>query len=372
MFLNIKVLLIKKIKNLLDKQMIWIYEMKTYIAQKKENILNYIQKKSVERLTIMFIPHGNDKIYSFHLSFLMIIFLTFLFTFLLCISLYGYYRYKEISDKIAELKKLYGKNYQNTFNIQTSLNDIQKEIKNQVHKNLKEFYNMEVKIKYLPISYQHSIQKSDLMLNTEIRNNKELKPNTKYLKATYISSAIKNHLIYNYEIINLVKNLLIEKMNLLNEIPNGRPVQYFRFRDTSPYGLRLDPVTKNRFEFHAGMDMAGNYKEPIYNTADGKVYKVFYDYGYGYAVIIKHQYGYYSLYGHLAKPLVKTNQILKKGDLIGLMGSTGRVTGVHLHYEILINDMERINPLPFVCSSDIKTYKCKNYNKNFINSEEEL
>ncbi len=77
---------------------------KKTIENNKEKFLNYLRKKSVERLTIMFIPHGNEKIYSFHLSFLTIIFLLFIFFSTFSISLYGYYRYKEISNKINELK----------------------------------------------------------------------------------------------------------------------------------------------------------------------------------------------------------------------------------------------------------------------------
>lgn len=363
--MNINITFNKNIKQ-------WGEFMQKYLRDKKEGLLNYLQKKSIERLTIMFIPHGNDKIYSIHISFLMLVFMLFLFLALISISSYGYLKYKEIASKIEELKRLYGKNYQNTFNVQNSLIDLQKKIKNDLNKNLKEFYIKQINYKNLPLDYNETSKKTSEIFNLEIKNNQELKPNIKYLKATYISGTIKNYLKIQSNIIQLSQKSFIEKNSLTKYIPNGRPVQYSRFRDTSQFGLRLDPVSKNSFEFHAGMDMAGNYKEPIFATADGIVSKVFYDYGYGNVVMIKHPpFNFYTLYAHLALPLAKSGQKIKKGDMIGYMGSTGRVTGVHLHYEVLMNESERVNPLPFVCLSDVISYKCKAFNKNLKDSGEE-
>jgi murein DD-endopeptidase MepM/ murein hydrolase activator NlpD len=355
--------------NLQSKLQSWVLSLKEKLLFYKNDLINYLQKKSVERLTIMFIPHGNEKIYSFHLSFLMILFLVVLFSSLLAVSLSGYFKYKEISSKIEELKKLYGKNYQNTYIVQTKLMDIQKEIKNQSNKNLKVFYKTIFNLNQLPIDYDQSFEISSSILEAELKNNKEIAPNSKYLKATYISSGIKQYLSSHHKIIFQNKENIINKYKLIYELPNGRPVAYSRFRDTSGYGLRLDPVSKSFFEFHSGTDMAGAYKEPIYSTADGVVQKIFYDEGYGNAIMIKHSYGYYTLYAHLAFPAVRVQQKIKKGDLVGFMGATGRVTGVHLHYEVLLNEQIRVNPLPFICTTDIVTSRCKYFNQGYSEKE---
>jgi len=355
--------------NLQSKLQSWVLSLKEKLLFYKNDLINYLQKKSVERLTIMFIPHGNEKIYSFHLSFLMILFLVVLFSSLLAVSLSGYFKYKEISSKIEELKKLYGKNYQNTYIVQTKLMDIQKEIKNQSNKNLKVFYKTIFNLNQLPIDYDQSFEISSSILEAELKNNKEIAPNSKYLKATYISSGIKQYLSSHHKIIFQNKENIINKYKLIYELPNGRPVAYSRFRDTSGYGLRLDPVSKSFFEFHSGIDMAGAYKEPIYSTADGVVHKIFYDEGYGNAIMIKHSYGYYTLYAHLAFPAVRVQQKIKKGDLVGFMGATGRVTGVHLHYEVLLNEQIRVNPLPFICTTDIYTSRCKYFNQGYSEKE---
>ncbi len=348
----------KKEKFVWDKIM-----QKKFWEHLKDQILNFIKKKSSERLTIMFIPHGNDKIYSFHLSFLMILFIFIIFLSLILISLSGYYKYKELSLKIEELKNLYGKNYQNVFNLQNSIVSIQDQIKKHISKNIHNLLQNEFHLKY-SMTFDDSLYISKNYLNEEIINNTQVQPNTKYLKATYISNAIRIHLEYQNELIETITTTFIKKMKLNSDIPNGRPVAKYRFRDTSSYGLRLDPVTKSTFEFHTGMDMAGNPNELIYSTADGIVHKVFYDPGYGHTVIIRHPSNYYTLYAHLSKPLVQVNQIIKKGNIIGLMGSSGRTTGTHLHYEVLLPNMDKVNPLPFVCIGDIVSQRCKNYHKN--------
>lgn len=336
---------------------------KKFWVQLKDQILNYTKKKSSERLTIMFIPHGDDKIYSFHLSFLMVLFLLVIFLSLILVSLSGYYKYKELSTKIQELKNLYGKNYQNVFNLQNSLVSIQEQIKKHISKNVYNLLQEEFHLKYF-MSFEDSFYISKNRLNQEITNNNLVQPNTKYLKATYISNAIRIHLEYKNDLLENITSTFVKKMQLNTDIPNGRPVGKYRFRDTSSYGLRLDPITKSVFEFHTGMDMAGNPNELIYSTADGIVHKVFYDPGYGHTVIIRHPSNYYTLYAHLSKPLVQVNQIIKKGNIIGLMGSSGRVTGTHLHYEVLLPNMDKVNPLPFVCIGDLITERCKNYHKN--------
>jgi len=118
----------------------------------------------------------------------------------------------------------------------------------------------------------------------------------------------------------------------LLSVPLGHPVGVKTYR-TSSYGLRKDPFTR-RPAFHEGIDFGGSRSAPIVATADGKVIKAGRNGGYGKTVEIDHGHGFVTRYGHLHKISVKRGQTIKKGDVIGGMGSTGRSTATHLHYEI--------------------------------------
>jgi len=131
-------------------------------------------------------------------------------------------------------------------------------------------------------------------------------------------------------------------------IPSTEPVRGTNF--TSGYGVRSDPF-RGRAAMHAGIDLAGPIGTPIYATADALVGRSEYNSGgYGNLVELEHGHGIQTRYGHLSKSLVTAGQRVKRGDLIGLMGSTGRSTGSHLHYEVRI-DGKAVNPVPFLQST---------------------
>ncbi len=114
-------------------------------------------------------------------------------------------------------------------------------------------------------------------------------------------------------------------------------------RYSSPFGTRKDPFT-GELDFHPGMDISADQGVPVHATADGVVESAEYDGSYGNAVLLSHGFGISTRYGHLSQFAVKTGQPVKRGDVIGYVGATGRVTGAHLHYEVLIGG-NRINPL---------------------------
>ena len=118
----------------------------------------------------------------------------------------------------------------------------------------------------------------------------------------------------------------------LQSVPLGHPVADEHYR-TSNYGMRRDPFTK-RPTFHEGVDFAGRHLSRIVATADGVVSFVGNNGGYGRVVEIDHGHGFVTRYAHLAKTFVKRGDTVKKGDHIAGMGSTGRSTATHLHYEV--------------------------------------
>ncbi|WP_129791687.1 M23 family metallopeptidase [Sphingosinicella sp. CPCC 101087] len=134
-------------------------------------------------------------------------------------------------------------------------------------------------------------------------------------------------------------------------IPSARPLRTSS-NFTSGFGVRSDPF-RGRAAMHGGVDLAGPVGTPIYATADGIVARSEWNSGgYGNLVEINHGQGIQTRYGHLSRLVARAGQRVRRGDLIGLMGSTGRSTGSHLHYEVRI-DGRAVNPIPFMQSNDV-------------------
>ena len=131
-------------------------------------------------------------------------------------------------------------------------------------------------------------------------------------------------------------------------IPAFMPVKNYHY--TSNYGVRYDPFNGGA-AMHAGTDMAGAMGEPIYAAAGGTVLQAGRSGGYGNLVELSHGKGIDTRYGHLSAILVKPGERVAQGQLIGRMGSTGRSTGTHLHYEVRI-DGQAVNPRPFLDASN--------------------
>jgi len=126
----------------------------------------------------------------------------------------------------------------------------------------------------------------------------------------------------------------------LEGIPMGIP---HKGKITSRFGYRRNPFTNRGLEMHSGIDIKGNQGNPIKATAAGKVVHAGYKGQYGKVVIIKHTNGWETRYAHLSGTRVRKGQQVEAGQLIGLLGNTGRSTGPHLHYE-LISYGKKINP----------------------------
>jgi len=112
---------------------------------------------------------------------------------------------------------------------------------------------------------------------------------------------------------------------------------------TSFFGGRSDPLTGEP-AYHSGIDISAEKGQPVYATADGVVQSAGYTGDYGNLIVLKHAFGLSTRYGHLSAYHVKAGDTVKRGDVIGYIGSTGRSTGSHLHYEILANG-QLMNPL---------------------------
>ncbi|MEL7124599.1 MAG: M23 family metallopeptidase [Pseudomonadota bacterium] len=147
-------------------------------------------------------------------------------------------------------------------------------------------------------------------------------------------------------------NRILNQMDRLNlyriaaqKAPFATPVKD-AFRFTSSFGFRRDPKTGGR-RMHKGVDFAASLGTPLYATADGVVTHAGWQSGYGRLVKIQHEFGIETRYAHLSKLRVKVGQKVSRGDRIGDMGASGRVTGVHLHYEVRVGG-KAVNPMIYI------------------------
>lgn len=161
------------------------------------------------------------------------------------------------------------------------------------------------------------------MTNSEIVVNTSKKA-ASLRKQLYIQSKSYDELVVS------AKN----KERMLECIPAIQPVMNKDLkRMASGYGWRIDPIYRTR-RFHAGMDFTAPIGTDIFATGNGTIQSVGWEQGYGNTVKINHGFGYMTLYAHMSKFNVKPGQKVKRGDIIGEVGNTGKSTGPHLHYEV--------------------------------------
>ncbi|HPD95200.1 MAG: M23 family metallopeptidase [Bacteroidales bacterium] len=166
------------------------------------------------------------------------------------------------------------------------------------------------------------------------------------------------------EVVELAKN----KERLIECIPAIQPISVKNLvRISDFYGMRIDPVF-HRPSMHCGIDFAGPEGTPIYATGDGVVVEADYSFhGYGNEIIVDHGFGYKTRYAHLKKIEVKVGQKVKRAELIGLLGNTGKSTGPHLHYEVIHKNIP-VNPINYFNNMTEEDYEAmlKNASSEFL------
>jgi len=143
--------------------------------------------------------------------------------------------------------------------------------------------------------------------------------------------------------LDAVESKLEERVRWISSTPAIAPVKGIL---TSGFGYRADPMTHDR-GIHQGVDIAAPPGQPVHASADGIVTRAGEVSGLGRAVYLAHGYGLVTRYGHMSRVDVRPGQRIKRGDILGLVGNTGRSTGYHLHYEVRL-DGEPVNPLGYI------------------------
>lgn len=297
-------------------------------------VIRWLHKKGLSHFTLMFIPYSQRKVVSFQISNYAVIMVFLLFGF----AIFSLYNYSVTREKlIHDLKEIERKDkvYWN----------FHRRISKRIQQDQTQLINLKKELNsiYRIIADKSYLVWSDVGLD-DIYELDDLKLKEKQdLK----NAGIKNihnikkteHFFYQADKrLKEIQNLLAVRNNIKDNLPTMWPVFQDKGYKTSGFGKRFSPF-ESKYKFHIGVDIASSPNTPIVSTADGVVVFAGTKKGYGNTLIIKHKYGYKTLYGHNSKLLVQLHQKVKKGQKIGLLGKTGRSTGYHVHYEIHVDNV---------------------------------
>lgn len=234
-------------------------------------------------------------------------------------------RYKSLNDRLAQLEDVaqsIENRDNNLYRVYFELDPIPDEQRRSGFGGVNRYRNLE------------GYQNSEMIINTARK-----------------IDILSKQLVVQSESLDEIAKLAVGREDLLKTIPAIQPVKNEDLtRMASGFGWRSDPFTKVR-KFHWGMDFTAPRGTPIYATGDGVVKEANNQLsGYGNHILIDHGFGYQSFYAHLYKYNVRPRQRVKRGDVIGFVGNTGRSEAPHLHYEIY-KDGVRINPINFYYGS---------------------
>lgn len=339
------------------------------IQKRLDSSIERARKKGQERLTIMVIPHGHDKIFSLQLNWLMITFLVGTVFLAIFLSGYGIYLTGVKDREIARLKGLYGVNFSSAVSLEENTNE-SLEVNQDLLDKLQEISDIigipESELEILP-DPDSSRSMANRILYTEVLRRLDMGPGSNFLPPVYAIKTLQTIMHDQNPLLAALHENLGRGIGVYSGIPLGRALPPgTSYVDTSGFGGRVDPFGGSGGEFHNGFDSSGAEGTAVVATAAGVVTGIYnWDPGYGNAIIIQHGYGFYTLYGHLSRILINQGAVVKKGQLIGAMGSTGRATGSHLHYEVWLGNSNRVDPRRFICATDLSTQTCRQENNAF-------
>lgn len=198
----------------------------------------------------------------------------------------------------------------------------------------------------LPDSIRYGKNYSEI----DIRRYAYMKPEEMLMQITGSIASLRNRVDLQRRSYDTLERLVHSKEEMLQSIPAIQPISNKNLSYVaSGFGYRIDPIYKMP-KMHTGLDFTAPIGTPIYATGNGTISEASYDAGgYGNHVIINHGYGYATLYGHMVKIKARVGQKVKRGEVIGWIGNTGKSTGPHCHYEVIKNDT-KIDPIHFFFS----------------------
>lgn len=296
-----------------------------------QRLMMKIHEKGSQRLTIMVVPHSEKKTINIHISNYVLFFTTVLLVAMVVTSMYTISENAQANKQVVILRQLDDYNRRQIAEYKSSIESVSER-----------FYNFKSDIGSI-ISGVSSEKNFQELNPIEIKESS----NTTVAKGVKTLEQMQFELDVIRENVKRLGKYVMDHKKLLREMPSRYPLQ-MRGRLTSKYGPRVDPVYKWRIENHPGIDLAVIPGTPVLAAADGTVRMAEYNGGYGLVVEVQHKYGMATRYAHLMRfgPGIYPGAQVKQGQVIGYVGTTGKSTGYHLHYEVRIGG-ETVNPLPY-------------------------
>ena len=315
------------------------------------SFFKFIVRKGRQRFTVMFIPHSEKKIFNFHISVFSLVFLLCLIV-VLVISFFGLSAHftttkKRITNVSEELK--YAE--VNLDSIKEEIVEVErvwKEFKHQVEDMLRVMGTEEAN-QFLQAGVGGDLSSFLSIESVEDGSTKEISE-LRSLKA-YLATAAKP--------IAELTTLLRSQKDLLFDIPTLWPINGGKGNVTSVFGVEEHPFTHG-FRLHNGIDIAWGAGTPILATANGQVHSILFEpNGLGNAIVLRHKYGFFTVYGHLNRAVVKMGDKVARSQTIGYLGNSGLSTGPHIHYEVRMGT-QAVDPMHFL---DIKSPLLQNISR---------
>ncbi len=304
-----------------------------------------------KKISFVIVPEKSTKIRRFSISYLTAYFMVFLAVAVLGTVIGILLRFKHLNNEIKIVSEVINENQQLHAEHKTLKSDIE-----EITQELEELRNLDTRIRMMiglkssdelfsgiGGPFEESIDEAfDL-------SNKDQLNRLKIIREKIIAEAQYN-IIQQEKSMVVLKDYMESQSSLLSSTPSIWPVKGFI---SSGFGPRRSPFT-GRIDMHQGIDISGPEGTPVVTTADGVVIRSeFNKYGYGNLIVVNHGYGFTTKYGHLQKNMVKVGDKVKRGQVIGYRGNTGRSTGTHLHYEVEMNNVP-VNPLNYIIDYSLK------------------
>lgn len=314
-------------------------------SKKDLNIFNDRNlKKSQQRggYTVMLIPDSEKKIINFKINIFSIIFLTVLFI----SSSFGIFYLsnllsisnRNLAQTSVELDKTQA-NLEQTLNSISELNKTYKSYKSSLTESVKKLEIVSSPQKKVD-TYSNSFGDLSMVDYLEENSGSNIPDiqNIKLLEQTLKSSI--NSIDNMSYVIQKNKQVISDMPSLWPVVSSVKPIV------TEDFGPNLHPIDGVSY-MHKGLDISAPYGTKIVSSANGKVIEVNYKFDYGLYVIVEHKYGFKTRYSHLSDTYVKEGDVIRQGALIGAMGKTGKSTGVHLHFEVILGT-QVVDPLKYL------------------------
>ena len=312
------------------------YENYFIFKKRKEKVWKKFVEKGHEKMTVMFIPHNEKKIFNFQISKFIIFFFLSLFIFIIVTSSYAVIKNRNIKSEERKLLLSYNDIRADLIRYEQLTNDIT-DIMDDLKPEIEDLYQLAAGTDEIGDIWAYKDFDHDVM--EELLKNKRIVPNE-----IFEMKEVQKDLMSTTSTIKTIKNFIDVRSKVIQDMPSIIPNPG---HISSLFGWRRSPFGHGR-DFHTGIDIAASAGTVIRTTAPGVVVSSGWMGGYGKAVRIQHKFGYDTIYGHMSSIAVggKGTKV-NKGDRIGFVGMTGNATGNHCHYEIRLGDIP-INPYPYM------------------------